>query len=33
MDPEIRPEFIESLKASETEKTVKVKDFRSRYSE
>ena len=33
MEPELRPEFIESLKASETEKTVKVKDFADRYSE
>ena len=33
MEPELRPAFIESLKASETEKTVKVKDFASRYSE
>jgi hypothetical protein len=33
LEPELRPEFIESLKASETEKTVKVKDFASRYSE
>ena len=32
MEPELRPEFIQSLKASETEKTVKVKDFASRYS-
>jgi Protein of unknown function (DUF2683) len=32
MEPELKPEFIESLKASETEKTVKVKDFDSRYS-
>jgi len=32
MEPELRPEFLESLKASETEKTVKVKDFASRYS-
>jgi hypothetical protein len=32
MEPELRPEFIESLKASETEKTVKVKDFASKYS-
>lgn len=32
MDPELRPEFIESLKASETEKTIKVKEFTSRYS-
>ena len=33
LEPELRPEFIESLKASEKEKTVKVKDFTSRYSE
>ena len=32
MEPELRPEFIESLKASESEKAVKVKDFESRYS-
>ncbi len=32
MEPELRPEFIESLKASESEKSVKVKDFASRYS-
>ncbi len=32
MEPELRPEFIESLKSSETEKTVKVKDFAARYS-
>ncbi len=32
MDPELRPEFIESLKASETEKTVKVKYFVSKSS-
>ena len=33
MEPALRPEFIESLKASESEKTVKVTDFASRYSE
>jgi len=33
MEPELRPEFIESLRDSETEKTVKVKNFNSRYSE
>lgn len=33
MEPELRPEFIESLKTSESEKTVKVADFASRYSE
>lgn len=32
LEPELRPEFIESLKASESEKTVKVKDFAKRYS-
>ena len=30
--PRLKPKFIESLKTSETEKTVKVKDFASRYS-
>jgi hypothetical protein len=33
MEPELKPEFIESLKKSETEKTLKVKDFAQRYSE
>jgi len=32
MEPELRPEFIESLKNSEGEKTIKVKDFVRRYS-
>jgi Protein of unknown function (DUF2683) len=32
MEPELRPEFIESLKTSQSEKTVKVKDFTKRYS-
>lgn len=32
MEPELRPEFIESLKASQSEKTVKVKNFAERYS-
>ncbi len=32
MEPELRPEFIESLKASQAERTVKVKDFTKRYS-
>ena len=32
MEPELRPEFIESLKNSQTEKTIKVKDFAQRYS-
>ena len=32
LEPELRPEFIESLKASESEKSVKVKHFASRYS-
>ena len=27
MEPELRPEFIESLKASEKEETVRVEDF------
>lgn len=32
LEPELRPEFVESLKDSETEKTVKVSDFAKRYS-
>ena len=32
MEPELKPEFIESLKASEKEKTVRVNDFAKRYS-
>ncbi len=32
MEPELRPEFIESLKASQSEKTRKVKNFAERYS-
>ena len=32
MEPELRPEFIESLKHSQNEKTIKVKDFAQRYS-
>ena len=32
LEPELRPEFVESLKASETEKTIKVSDFAKRYS-
>jgi hypothetical protein len=32
MEPELRPEFIESLKHSQSEKTIKVKDFAQRYS-
>ena len=32
MEPELRPEFIESLKHSQSEKTLKVKDFAQRYS-
>ena len=32
MEPELRPEFTESLKHSQTEKTIKVKDFAQRYS-
>lgn len=32
LEPALKPEFIESLKASETEKTVKVSDFQKRYS-
>jgi len=33
LEPELRPEFIESLKASKNEKTIKVSDFTKRYSE
>ena len=32
MESELKPEFIESLKASEKEKTVRVNDFAKRYS-
>lgn len=32
LEPALKPEFIESLKASETEKTVKVSNFKKRYS-
>ncbi len=32
LEPKLRPEFIESLRASEKEKTIKVKDFAQRYS-
>jgi hypothetical protein len=32
LEPGLRPEFIESLKASESVKTVKVSDFAKRYS-
>jgi hypothetical protein len=32
MEPELRPEFVESLKASERERSIKVKDFEKRYS-
>jgi len=33
LEPELRPESIESLKTSKSEKTVKVSDFTKRYSE
>ncbi|MDR2720214.1 MAG: DUF2683 family protein [Nitrososphaerota archaeon] len=33
LEPELRPEFIESLKASKNEKTIKVNDFTKRYSQ
>ncbi|MCL2256803.1 MAG: DUF2683 family protein [Candidatus Bathyarchaeota archaeon] len=33
LEPELKPEFIESLKASKTEKTIKVNDFTKRYSQ
>jgi hypothetical protein len=32
LEPELRPEFIESLKASKNEKTIKVNVFTKRYS-
>ena len=32
MEPELRPEFTESLRHSQSEKTIKVKDFAERYS-
>ncbi len=32
LEPELRPEFIESLKASKNEKTIKVSDFTKKYS-
>ncbi|MDR0373586.1 MAG: DUF2683 family protein [Nitrososphaerota archaeon] len=32
LEPELRPEFVESLKASQSEKTVKVSAFAERYS-
>jgi len=32
LEPELKPEFIEDLKASEKEWTIKVKDFAERYS-
>jgi hypothetical protein len=32
LEPELRPEFIESLKESKNEKTIKVNDFTKRYS-
>jgi hypothetical protein len=33
LEPELKPEFIESLKASKNEKTIKVSDFTKRYSQ
>ena len=33
LEPELRPEFIESLKDSKSGKTVKVSDFTKRYSQ
>jgi len=33
LEPELKPEFIESLKASKNEKTIKVNDFTKRYSQ
>lgn len=31
LEPELRPEFIEKIKARQKERTVKVIDFRSHY--
>jgi len=31
LEPELRPEFVEKMKARRKEKTVKVPDFRKRY--
>ena len=31
LEPELRPEFIEKIKARQKERTVKVTDFRSQY--
>jgi len=31
LEPELRPEFIKELLAAQKEKTIKVKDFSSRY--
>ncbi len=31
LEPELRPEFIEKIKARQKERTVKVTDFRSHY--
>jgi AICAR transformylase/IMP cyclohydrolase PurH len=33
LEPELKPEFIESLKASKNEKTIKVNDFTKRYTQ
>lgn len=31
LEPELRPEFIEKIKARQKERTVKITDFRSHY--
>lgn len=31
LEPELRPEFIEELRKSEKEKTIKIKNFAKRY--
>jgi hypothetical protein len=33
LEPELKPEFIESLKASKNEKTIKINDFTKRYTQ
>lgn len=32
LEPSLRPEFIETLKKSQKEKTVKIKDFKSHFN-
>ncbi|MCL2476840.1 hypothetical protein [Candidatus Bathycorpusculum sp.] len=33
LEPELKPEFIESLKASKNEKIIKISGFTKRYSQ